>query len=523
MSLNLAEVFFQKAAAQPEHPLILGPRGGSCISYGEFQRDVQSMAERLREAGISKGMNVGLHYPSDQKYILFTYALWTVGASVTPIPMELANEEKQQILQHIAIDTLISSVRHCDVFEDFIVGDASELSEQARLLKVKTQRQAPAELAAINPAFIRFTSGTTGTAKGVVLSHETIFERINAANQGLHIGPEDRIVWLLSMAYHFTVSIVAYLSFGATIVLPKNAFGVSLLRAAIDNNATMIYGAPTHYELMTHDRSDKALPPLRLAIVTTARLSTELAEAFYQRFGLALNETYGIIEIGLPVINIDQPRQKQGSVGQLLPAYSIKLVRQENQNTSEILLHGPGLLDAYYEPWMRREAILQKHSGWLATGDLGVMDDAGFLTIVGRSKEMISVAGMKFFPQEVERVLERHPDIQAACVFGVKVPRLGESPMAHLVLNEGCDAPDENALKDHCAELLASYKIPREFKWVLCLERTASGKIVRNADKLLKTGQTLNTANPINTNQKLNTDKLKTNVGEQHDLTTSAT
>ncbi|PCK01488.1 MAG: hypothetical protein COA42_23040 [Alteromonadaceae bacterium] len=505
MSLNLAEVFFQKAATQPDHPLILGPRDGSCISYGEFQRGVQIMAERLRTAGIGKGMNIGLHYPSDQNYITFTYALWVVGASVTPIPMELANEEKQQILQLIAIDALISSVRFCDVFEPFVVSEASELNEQARLLKVKTQRQAPPELAAINPAFIRFTSGTTGSAKGVVLSHETILERINAANQGLHIGPEDCIVWLLSMAYHFTVSIVAYLSFGATIVLPKNAFGVSLLRAAIDHKATMIYGAPTHYELMTHDRSDKSLPQLRFAIVTTARLSTDLAEAFYQRFGLALNETYGIIEIGLPAINIEQPREKQGSVGQLLPAYFIKLVRQPGQNTGEILLNGPGLLDAYYEPWQGREEILEKHNGWLATGDLAVMDDAGFLTIVGRSKEMISVAGMKFFPQEVEKVLERHPYIQAACVFGIKVSRLGESPIAHLVLNEGCNAPDENALNDHCAKVLASYKIPSQFQWVACLARTASGKLIRNADKLL------------------NTDKPTTNVGEQHDRTTSAT
>lgn len=528
MSLNLAEVFFQQASAQPNQPLILGPKDASCIRYGEFRAEVQTMAERLRAAGICQGMNVGLHYPSDQNYILFTYALWAVGASVTPIPMELADEEKQQILTCIAVDALISALRHGDVFKESTEG-ATELREQALLLKVKNPRQAPPELATINPAFIRFTSGTTGAAKGVVLSHETIFDRINAANQRLCIGPEDRIVWLLSMAYHFTVSIVAYLSFGATIVLPKNAFGVSLLRAAIDHNATMIYGAPTHYEMMTHDRSDKQLPPLRLAIVTTARLSTALAEAFYQRFGLALNETYGIIEIGLPVINIEQPREKQGSVGQLLPAYKINLVdqdgqkSQEDKNSGEILLNGPGLLDAYYEPWQNRETILKKRKGWLATGDLGVIDDAGFLTIVGRSKEMISVAGMKFFPQEVEKVLERHPDIHAACVFGIKVPRLGESPMAHLVLNEGSSTPDENALNNYCAKLLASYKVPSEFKWVECLARTASGKIIRNAEKLLNAGlqagtaKKSNTNNQVNTDNQSNTDKPITRVGKYHD------
>jgi long-chain acyl-CoA synthetase len=235
---------------------------------------------------------------------------------------------------------------------------------------------------------------------------------------------------------------------------------------------------------MTHDRSGQALPPLRLAIVTTARLPPPLADTFYQRFGLALNETYGIIEVGLPAINLEQPRTKQGSVGKLLPDYAIKLVRQPDNTAEEIQLQGPGLLDAYYTPWQPRAAILQQHNGWLATGDLGVMDDAGFLTIVGRCKDMISVAGMKFFPQEVETVLERHPAIQAACVFGVKVARLGETPMAHLVITNGTEPPSETALKDYCTKYLASYKIPSHFQWVKHLTRTASGKLIRSADKL---------------------------------------
>lgn len=488
MSLNLAELFFQQAATQADHPIILGPHEQTCVTYGAFQRDIQHFAEQLRTAGIQKGMNIGLHYPSGQDYMAFTYALWAIGACVTPIPVELATEEKQQILHHIAIEAVISTVRHSDVFAPFVIGETNVLTEQAGLLTVKTLREPPPGLADLNPAFIRFTSGTTGEAKGVVLSHETIFERIQAANQGLHIGPDDRIVWLLSMAYHFAVSIVAYLTFGATIILPKNAFGVSILQAAHRHQATLIYGAPTHYELMTHDRSGQTLPPLRLAIVTTTRLPTELANTFYQRFGLPLNETYGIIEVGLPAINLDQPRAKQGSVGKLLPAYTIKLVQRPDEAAGEILLNGPGLLDAYYDPWQPRATILQH--GWLATGDLGVMDDAGFLTIVGRNKEMISVAGMKFFPQEVETVLERHPAIQAACVFGIKAPRLGETPIAHLVLADGtAEPPTETELKDYCTEHQASYKIPSQFHWVDRLARTASGKLIRNADKLLNTNQ----------------------------------
>ncbi len=491
MSLNLAEVFHQRANKQPDHPVILGPSQKTCITYGELQRDIQSLAEKLRAAGVSNVMNIGLHYPSGVDYIALTYALWEIGAAVTPIPVELVDKEKQRILEHIAIDAVISFGGSSDIFTPFLSGDSVVLTKHSILLPVKTLCDPPPGLLELNPAFIRFTSGTTGNAKGVVLSHESIIERIQAANQGLHIDSKDRIVWLLSMAYHFAVSIVAYLTFGATIILPKNSFGISLINAASNHQATMIYGAPTHYQLMTHDRGGGSLPQLRLAIATTSHLSSELAETFYQRFGIALNETYGIIEIGLPVINLDQPLEKQGSVGKLLPAYEIKLASEAEEDKGEILLKGPGLIDAYYDPWQPRAAILEQHDGWLATGDLGVIDDAGFLTIVGRSKEMISVGGMKFFPQEVEIILERHPAIEAACVFGLKEPRLGETPISHLVPVAETKLPDEIELKTYCTKYLASYKIPTRFKLVKSLEYTASGKLIRNADKLMNIDQSI--------------------------------
>lgn len=484
MTLNLAKVFYQQAALLPEHPAILGPHSDTCISYGALQQEIQTLAERLLAAGIHSGMNVGLHYPGGQAYIACTYALWSCGACVTPIPMELAIEEKQHIFQHIAIDAVIST-QGCDLCTAFTVGEAILLTEKACLLNLKVLCIAPTGLAGLNPAFIRFTSGTTGDAKGVILSHETIFARIQAANQGLHIDSGDRIVWLLSMAYHFAVSIVAYLSFGAAIILCKNSFGSTILQAANRHRATLIYAAPAHYELMSHDRSDQTLSSLRLAIVTTAYLRPDIAEAFYQRFGLAPNETYGIIEVGLPAINLDAPKEKRGSVGRVLPSYSIKLNSPGEDGIGEIMLFGPGLLDAYYRPWTPRDLILKQHDGWLATGDLGVIDDAGYLFIVGRSKEMISVAGMKFFSREVETVLECHPAIQAACVFAVKTRRLGETPMAHLVVADNHEPPDEAQLKKYCSEHLASYKIPEQFQWVDSLARTASGKLIRNADKLL--------------------------------------
>lgn len=482
MTLNLADLFCQQAAHQPSHPAILGPKS-EASTYADLLRRIQGIASQLRCAGIESGMNIGLHYPSGSEYIVLTYSAWLCGACITPLPMELADGEKQQILLHISIDAIISTAS-LDLFEDVVAQEPIALTEKTWLIKIQKLRPAPPELTSLNPAFIRFTSGTTGNAKGVILSHETILERIQTANSCLKIDSTDRVVWLLSMSYHFAVSIVAYLTFGATIILSKNSFGSSILDASNLHHATVIYAAPTHYELMTHVPEGELPETLRLAIVTTAYLRPEVGLAFRHRFGRALNETYGIIEVGLPAINIDSPDEHQGSVGRVLPAYEIKLDHQNQEGIGEILLRGPGLLDAYYQPWQGRVQILNQRDGWLATGDLGSIDADGFLRIVGRSKELISVAGMKFFPQEVESVLEKLPAVHKACVFAIKARRTGEIPISHLVLEQGQARPTDAQLNEHCTSFLASYKIPVEFHWVDRLAYTASGKLIRNADLL---------------------------------------
>ncbi|OUD12281.1 class I adenylate-forming enzyme family protein [Thioflexithrix psekupsensis] len=485
MALNLAEQFFYKAATQPDHPLILGQNSENKTSYQAFQNQINTLAQQLQAYGVQAGDNIGLQYPSGASYIAYVYAIWACGACVTPLPFELTAAEKQQIFEHVHIAAVISHPQALPHISAYLEGETLPLEAKTVFAQVKSVCQAPPELAAINAAFIRFTSGTTGDAKGVVLSHETIYTRIHAANTVLNLNAQDRILWLLSMDYHFAVSIVAYLTFGASIILPQNSFGVTLLTAATNHKATCIYGAPTHYMLMVQDDTGAGLPAeLRLAIVTTTALRAEAAEAFYQRFGRVLNETYGIIELGLPAINVSQSRDKQGSVGQVTPGYALRLDRQEELGYGEILLKSDSMLDAYYFPWRSRATILAQQDGWFRTGDLGRFDADGFLYIVGRSKEMISVGGMKFFPEEVEAVLEAHPAIAQACVFDVKERQWGEPAGAQLVLVAGATKPTHDELRAHCRAALASYKIPGQFHYVTELAYTASGKKIRNPNKL---------------------------------------
>ena len=486
MKLNLAECFFQKATQQPNHPLMLGQEIDDRTSYTEFRDEVQQLAKQLKKAGVKSGDNIGLHYKSGRDYVAFIYAIWACNACVTPLPFELTSLETERIFECIHIDAVISSANFLDQVKNFIQSEVIELTSQAIFTHVNNICEPPPQLTEINAAFIRFTSGTTGDAKGVVLSHESIYERIHAANQALKINENDRILWLLSMDYHFAVSIAAYLTFGASIILPKNSFGITLLNAASHHKATFIYGSPTHYNMMIQDDSGAILPAeLRYAIVTTTALRSEIATYFYERFGYILNETYGIIELGLPAINTSHLKDKQGSVGRILPDYELQLDCPEGEQQGEITVRGKGMLDAYYSPWKSRETLLKEHNGWFRTGDLGKLDDDGFLYIVGRNKEMISIGGMKFFPEEVEAVLEKHAAIKEACVLSdSQGKQLSEPAKAYLVLEEGCTIIDKNELRTYCRQYLSNHKIPGHFEWVQKLAYTSSGKKVRNANKL---------------------------------------
>jgi long-chain acyl-CoA synthetase len=330
----------------------------------------------------------------------------------------------------------------------------------------------------VNAAFIRFTSGTTGQSKGVVLSHETIAERIHAANDVLRIGPDDRVIWLLSMSYHFTVSIVAYLSFGATIVLPANNLAAAVVEAAEANAATMLYGSPTHCALLADYPAGKPLPSLRIAISTTTAIDAAVAARFHARYGVPIAQAFGVIEIGLPCINLKFAGKKDGSVGQVLPAYEVRLDDIGfGADMKEIFFRGPGFLDAYYQPFRTRDELMP--DGWFATRDVGMIDDDGCLYLRGRSKDVISVMGMKFFPQEVESVLLGHPLVKETAVFGVPHARTGEAPRARVVLRNGEEpAAAERELRQYALAHLASYKVPEKFEFVQALPKTASGKVL---------------------------------------------
>jgi long-chain acyl-CoA synthetase len=480
MSLNLDTVFQETARRQPRHAALVGPRNADRLTYDELNQAIALAAEQLRRAGLRMGDCVGLHCASGRDYIVYNYAIWRNGGSVAPIPSELRAAEKQEIAQRISLDFVLSQTRGLSDVAPLFAASPAQLGDNGWAGRAQKLRDPPAMLAGMNPAFIRFTSGTTAACKGVVLSHETIYDRIDAANDAIGAGPEDRIVWVLSMSYHFAVSIVSYLSYGATIVLPANAFAAAILAAAREQCATMIYASPTHYQWLADCDAAAAIPSMRLAISTTAPLDVATAASFQNRFGLPLTQALGIIEVGLPFINIEFAAAKPESVGRALPAYELRLKDVGlGPNRREIMLRGKGMLDAYYDPYRCREEILS--DGWFATGDIGELDFDACLFLRGRAKELISVMGMKFFPQEVEAVLLAHPSVEQVSVFAQDDERFGQVPCARVVTSDTECGGLERQLLAHCRQRVAEYKVPRRIEFVRAMPTTASGKIVRRA------------------------------------------
>lgn len=474
--MNLYQLFHDTAHKQPEHLAILGPRAES-TTYGELDAAIRQTSDDLGRAGVTAGSCVGLHCSSGREYIILNYAVWRLGGCVVPIPIELTEPEKQEICRTICMDFVVSEKRALGFVKPFQKDGETDLSPRSLVMAIASPREHPAGFSDVNAAFIRFTSGTTGASKGVVLSHETVRDRILAANDALHIGPQDRVVWLLSMSYHFTVSIVGYLTFGATIVLPLNHFAEAVLKATVQHQGTLIYASPVHYAWMAKSPSAPDLSRLRLAVSTTTALDAATAESFYNRFGIPLTQALGVIEIGLPCINIDFAREHSAAIGRVLPAYRLRMEDVGlGDNLREIVFAGKGFLDAYYDPWRPRRQIMP--DGWFHTGDVGELTADGCLFIRGRIKEVISVAGMKFFPQEVEQVLLSHPQVRDACVFSQRDARLGEVPCARVVFKDGAECT-ESELLDYCKRRLAAYKLPQRIEFADNLRRTASGKVVR--------------------------------------------
>ena len=452
--------------ARPDAPAVIsgGIRLDFATLFARADEVAAWLAGRLPAGGVPR---VGLACPNGVDYIIAALGILKAGACLVPIPDELTAAEAAELAARTALQGILSiddAGRHWQS----LAGVGGGFSEQ--------------EFAALGPAFIRFSSGTTGSSKGVVIGHRRLLERITAANAGLGIGPADRVLWMLPMAHHFAVSIMLYLYHGACTVLAPGHLAADVLETAETPGATVIYGAPFHHALLAGDASGVLWPSLRLAVSTAAALTGETASRFAARFGKPLVQGLGIIECGLPILNTADAATQPTALGRPLPDYRVEL-RDEHGTpvatgrVGELWIHGPGFFDAYLSPW--RPSGLVCSNGWFSTGDLAEADATGLLFLRGRCKSVLNINGMKVFPEEIEAVLDAHPGVRRSRAMGREHPVLGTIPVAEITAVDPAHPPCPAELVRWCRQSLAAFKVPVKIEIVPAIELTASGKVRR--------------------------------------------
>lgn len=481
---KISELAVQSARRWPDK--IALRENEETTTFSELQTSIDNLHEEMTAAGVGGESMVGVMGANSRAFVAAAFAASACGAVVMPMAARLSRNEMDEIFSTCALDFILQ-------IDDMVLSDhasGSALFERSlfgrrlRLWPMRRHSQShnPRELVS-DAAFIRFTSGTTGKAKGVILSHRAIIERTQCANRGLGLDENDTVLWVLPMAYHFFVSIVLYVRYGCEIVISHASVAEDLLDAIIANRATLLYAAPMHYRMLAEESSERRFSALKTAISTSSSLPRETARQFQERYGLPITQAYGIIEVGLPFINTGHRDDRPMSIGAPLPDYEAALFDEEGRLNEkdaegELGIRGPGMFSAYLNPPSPREKVLREN--FFMTGDYARQNADGAWSIVGRKKSVIIVGGQKVYPEEVESVINHFPGVATSRAYGVGHPRMGEVVEAELVPTDPASPPDAEALINHCVKRLSNMQAPQRVHIVDQIAQTPSGKIARH-------------------------------------------
>jgi acyl-coenzyme A synthetase/AMP-(fatty) acid ligase len=430
--------------------------------------------------GIKKGMGVGIITGNSRYFIISLYA--SIGCNAVAMPIS----EKQKINE---IEKEIAAAKL-----HVIIADREELASVGENVKAiplfnealfisHTKRSAQDHTVDLIPeaAFMRFTSGTTGKAKGVIISHTSALERVDAANEVLQLSEKDRVVWVLPMAYHFVVSIILYIKYGVGIIINNNFLAESIIESINKHKGTFLYAAPMHIKLLASLDQPKKLPSLTKIISTTTGINAAICNAFEKKYQIPVSQAYGIIEIGLPIINLKRSKEFPEAVGYTLPAYEVAILDTNlnplpNEHIGLLGIKGPGMFDGYLSPPTLKKDTLQ--NGWFMTGDYAIRKNDGLIIIKGREKNVINVSGNKVFPNEIEECINTYKGIKNSKAFSKVHPLLGEVVAVEIELENNAKI-DTEALISYCRKTLSGFKLPQFITIVDEIEKTGSGKIKR--------------------------------------------
>lgn len=473
---NVYQILVDAARKWPHKAAIYDSKGS--MTFSELYHQSNQLKLELEELGMTNGKGLGILARNSREFIIGLFAGIGSGATVMPLSHQLKELELKEIVHESGLHAIVDdhSVSRPNV-------EYSPLNTTGFRFSQTENHDDPSIAPHVeNPAFIRFTSGTTGKAKGVIISHQSVYERVQGAQRALDLTEDDVVIWVLPMAYHFIASIALYVYAGASIVIADNFMAPTVLKCIKDHNGSLLYASPMHLRMLAADTSGEMIPSMKTVISTSTAIAKDICQNFCNRYKIPVTQAYGIIEIGLPIINKKSSLQFPESVGCDVEGYNTAILDENGDELATnqeglLAIKGPGMFDAYLNPPLSREEVVQ--NGYFLTADMAVKDSDGRIFVKGRKSSVINISGNKVFPEEVEDLINTLPQIKQSKISGVPHPIMGQIVQADIVLHEGQDI-DQEELISFCRKNLSSFKIPQRVKKVAAIEMTGSGKIKRH-------------------------------------------
>jgi len=477
-------------------------------TYAELDRDVDAVARGLLSYGIQKGDRVGIWAPNCAEWFLVQYATARIGAILVNVNPAYRVHELSYVLNQSGVRLLVSAESFKtsdyramvdDVRRDthglertVFLGTADWAGLVAAGLDVpeRTAGDRSDELHFDDAINIQYTSGTTGFPKGATLSHHNIL------NNGFFVGElcgyteADRICVPVPFYHCFGMVMgnLASTSHGACIVIPAPGFDpAATLRAVAEERCTSLYGVPTMFiaELGLPDLASYDLSSLRTGIMAGSPCPVEVMKRVIDQMHMAeVTICYGMTEtspVSTQTRRDDDLDRRVSTVGAVHPHLEVMVVDPTTGRpvprgtTGEFCTRGYSVMLGYWNESDKTAEVLE--NGWMRTGDLAVMDDAGYLSVVGRIKDMVIRGGENIYPREIEEFLHGHPDVEDVQVVGVPDRKYGEELCAWVRMRPGAEPLTADSVRDHCRGQLAHFKVPRYVMVVEEFPMTVTGKI----------------------------------------------
>ncbi len=468
---TLPELFGRRWPADPDTVLATVP-GGPTLTYGGFHALSTRQAMSLRRLGVVKGDRVAAQVEKSPEVLGLHLACLRSGAALLPLNTAYTEEEVAYLVADAEPRVFVHDPGAADPPSGPVPVTLDELGagDETRFDDVPV---GSGDLAAL-----LYTSGTTGRPKGAMLTHGNLASNAETLRRAWGFGPGDVLLHALPLFHAHGLFVAAHcvLASGAAMVLLPR-FDVDAVVAALPR-CSVFMGVPTHYvRLLDHAGFDReTCRGIRLFVSGSAPLLPTTHERVRERTGQVVLERYGMTETVMITSNPLDGERRAGTVGPALPGVEVRTAGYDAVGGVEV--RGPNVFAGYWGRPGLKEAE-STADGWFRTGDLGTLDGDGYLTLVGRAKDLVITGGLNVYPKEVEAVLDALPGVAESAVIGVPDPDLGEAVVAILVPEAG-SVLDAASVRATARDRLAGFKVPKAVHVVDHLPRNAMGKVQKS-------------------------------------------